>query len=303
MKIQKITPDILYLTPDSMRKLGACAGVVAHGKKATIGIDLNLGPTDSLDALRQFNPDLALITHYHLDHSIWIRRAEKTCQAKVLVPEAEAQYLSSLDYVLDRTAGKFNLTREWEDFIVNTLGFTPLETFETLTSETGLDRYRDGLTPIPTPGHSPGHFSFYFSKEKILFSGDMGLDRFGPWYGWPDCDLEGIVQSIDRLSRLDLDLILTSHGGVINKEDIPGAWQSSLFSLLKRERRILDQMDAGLSQEEILKNGVFYPVTSTAPPPMVRFLEMWDKTMLDHHLKVIRQGGLQHLFPDIWPME
>jgi glyoxylase-like metal-dependent hydrolase (beta-lactamase superfamily II) len=52
---------------------------------------------------------------------------------------------------------------------------------------------------VATPGHTPGHLSFFFPDEESLFLGDYDLTTFGPWYG----DVySGIEQTITSLRKL-----------------------------------------------------------------------------------------------------
>ena len=182
-----------------------------------------------------------------------------------------------------------------EEFI-NSL--SELTNYETYNDKTSLARFAPELVLIETPGHSPGHTSFYFPDEKILFSGDMGLDRFGPWYGWADCSIPDIVESILRLDGLDVELVLTSHGGVL-KKDIQKAWATCLKQLVHREEKIVQQLEAGQTKEEIISKGVFFSNKEKVKPPMKQFLDMWDRSMYDHHKALIHSGGLLNLFPEI----
>ncbi len=294
MKSTRITPDITYVEPTKAGSYQACAGVIVKGEK-TLCIDLNLGPaTPAL--LEQSAPHAAVITHYHLDHSIWTRFAASCCDAQVFVPEKEREYLSSLEFVLEKTAGRFDVKDQWRDFMVQKLGFTPLKKFECYTGSTGFNDFFPGLACISTPGHSPGHSSFYFSNEKLLFSGDMGLDPFGPWYGWPDCRLEDIVTSILDLMQLDVRMILTSHGGIIT-EKIKKAWIRALSHLVSRENEIRSRLAAGMDRETIVKNGIFFVHKNRVKQPLRSFMTMWDTVMFNHHHLLLQKGGLVHRFP------
>ena len=68
---------------------------------------------------------------------------------------------------------------------------------------------------IPTPGHSPGSISLYWPEKKALFTGDvvfaMGVGRTD----FPGGDGGLLLQSIERLSRLDSEWLLSGHGEVI----------------------------------------------------------------------------------------
>lgn len=72
------------------------------------------------------------------------------------------------------------------------------------------------LQVLETPGHSAGHLSFLMEKDglQVLFGGDA------IFYGGrivlqniPDCDLQAYLRTIERLSKLDVDLFLPGHLG------------------------------------------------------------------------------------------
>jgi len=68
---------------------------------------------------------------------------------------------------------------------------------------------------IHTPGHSPGSISLYWPEKKALFTGDvvfpMGVGRTD----FPGGDGGLLRDSIERLSQLDADYLLSGHGEVI----------------------------------------------------------------------------------------
>jgi len=68
---------------------------------------------------------------------------------------------------------------------------------------------------LHTPGHSPGSISLYWPEKRALFTGDvvfaMGVGRTD----FPGGDGNLLKQSIERLSLLDAELLLSGHGEII----------------------------------------------------------------------------------------
>jgi len=66
-----------------------------------------------------------------------------------------------------------------------------------------------------TPGHSPGSLSIYWPEQKVLFTGDVifygGIGRTDFLEG----DSKLLMRSIERLSQLDIELLLPGHGEVV----------------------------------------------------------------------------------------
>jgi len=296
MKQTRITEKLMYVEPDSMARFSSCAGLMVHSKKP-IFIDMNLGKSDARTLLSQTPPDAALITHFHLDHSVWTHWAE-TDGVPVYVPAKEASFLSSLDHVVAHTAGPLGYGEQWRAFAENTLGFRALSHFSSYDEDTVFLEFAPEMVVMATPGHSPGHTSFYFPDDRILFSGDLGLDRFGPWYGWQNCDIRDLVASLLRLDGMRIDLVLSSHGGMIQK-GIPDLFTAKIKDVLRREHCIQQQLSAGKSEAEIIENGVFYPHKKKVPPPLKSFLTMWDAVMFQHHKDLLADGGLAAFFPEL----
>jgi len=296
LKRTKITDKITYVEPDSMARFTSCAGIIVQSKKKLM-IDMNMGAKETPGLIEQENPDAAIITHYHLDHSIWTRHVSAFSDAVIFIPEAEAPYLTSLDYVIEQTAGSSSAADKWKDFVANYLGYTPLKTYEGYNDQTSFADLAPELVLVETPGHSPSHTSFYFPDEKILFSGDMGLDRFGPWYGWMDCNIKQIVESILRLDGLAVNLILTSHGGLL-KKGIQKQWAKSIHHIWQREEKIIQKLEAGMTRQDIIQQGVFFKDKEKVAKPMNFFLNMWDTNMYNHHEALIKEGGMEKFFPE-----
>ncbi|MCD4720163.1 MAG: MBL fold metallo-hydrolase [Desulfobacula sp.] len=297
MKRTKITDKITYVEPDSMVNFTSCAGIIVQSKNKVL-IDMNMGAKITPGLIEEEKPDVAIITHYHLDHSIWIRHVNSCSDAVVFIPEAEEPYLTSLDFVIEHTAGPFGMSEKWKDFVENRLGYKPLKVYECYNEQTTLKDMAPEIVLVQTPGHSPSHTSFYFPDEKILFSGDMGLDRFGPWYGWADCNIKQIVESILRLDGMDVKLILTSHGGML-KKGIQQAWALCIHQIQQREEKIIQKLEAGISKQDIIRQGVFFFDKEKVQDPMRSFLNMWDTAMYNHHEALIKEGGLIKFFPEI----
>lgn len=74
------------------------------------------------------------------------------------------------------------------------------------------------FTCIMTPGHSPGHVCLYEAQQKILIAGDHILADVSPnTSGWIDLEdsLGQYLESLEKVKRLDVDLILPGHRNFI----------------------------------------------------------------------------------------
>ncbi len=71
------------------------------------------------------------------------------------------------------------------------------------------------LEVIATPGHTPGHMCLYDAKKKILFGGDHILGTITPNICIElsaENPLQDYLNSLAKVEKLDVDLLLTAHG-------------------------------------------------------------------------------------------
>lgn len=65
-------------------------------------------------------------------------------------------------------------------------------------------------------GHTPSDAIIYLPKEKILFAGDLVLERLHP----PIFDSISFINNLERIAQLEIEKIVTGHGGIVLKEHI-----------------------------------------------------------------------------------
>jgi len=297
MKRTRISDKIEYIEPSSMSNFKSCAGVMVSSSSGKIIIDTNMGTEETREFLQTEQPDIAVISHYHLDHCTWGPLVLEHTDAELFIPEGEEEYLSSLDFFIEKTAAPYGLIQEWREFSLGVTRYREIDHFSVYQDGSRFSTAGVTIECIRTPGHSPSHTAFYFPREKILFTGDMGIDQFGPWYGWTDCDLKQLIGSVLKLRSLNAETLLTSHGGIV-ASDIEGVWDNGLRQIMKREQNIRKRLDMGKSKTEIVEEGIFFQNKSTVREPVRSFLFMWDSIMFDHHRTLLEEGGLGKFFPE-----
>jgi glyoxylase-like metal-dependent hydrolase (beta-lactamase superfamily II) len=88
-----------------------------------------------------------------------------------------------------------------------------------------------GLTAIPSPGHTPDHFSFYSAQAGVLFAGDALNNRGGKLGLTPQritADMDAAQESGRTLLKLAPALIACGHGSPAENHDL-----GDLMSLLQ----------------------------------------------------------------------
>lgn len=80
--------------------------------------------------------------------------------------------------------------------------------------------FKNELVVIHTPGHTKGHISFFYPKEKILIAGDALVIDNGTFnIANPafTLDLAQAIQSVQKLKSLKPKKIICYHGGVMDE--------------------------------------------------------------------------------------
>jgi glyoxylase-like metal-dependent hydrolase (beta-lactamase superfamily II) len=97
---------------------------------------------------------------------------------------------------------------------------------------TELDRIEDEIQVIHTPGHTRGHLSFYLPTLKTLIAGDafvIDRDAFDIANPQFTLDLPAAIDSIRKLTDLDIDTVICYHGGRLQ-----GDIRKKLLELLEK---------------------------------------------------------------------
>jgi glyoxylase-like metal-dependent hydrolase (beta-lactamase superfamily II) len=66
-----------------------------------------------------------------------------------------------------------------------------------------------------TPGHSPGSLCLYWPDKKALFTGDLVFFQGVGRTDLPGGNGKELKKSIQRISHLDTEYLLTGHGEIV----------------------------------------------------------------------------------------
>ncbi len=124
-----------------------------------------------------------ILTHTHPDHTGGLEELAGTSSPVVLLHEDEATSIETFGLAVSKLHDGDSIVAGGRTFKV-----------------------------IHTAGHSPGAICLYDPKDKILFSGDTVF----PEGGFGRTDLPGgesykLIESLERLARLEVDFILPGH--------------------------------------------------------------------------------------------
>ena len=127
---------------------------------------------------------LILLTHCHQDHFEAASFFQSRLNTRVAIHTTEAD-------IYEKMGGIADLLLDEGDLV---LGNRPLK-----------------LNIFHSPGHSPGHITIYWPKEKVLIVGDLIFHHSTGRFDLPGGSLSDMKQSIKRLSSIDIEWLLSGH--------------------------------------------------------------------------------------------
>lgn len=171
---------------------GLCSNIYVVGKEEAVVIDTGVGNYSNpvwpqLEELG-VTPDKVkgiVLTHAHHDHAMGAFIILQRAEPKIFVHRLDTKYIAS----------RFghNLVKVEDGDVIET-ELWPLEV-------------------VWTPGHTEGGMCLYARDERILFSGDTVFPdgNYGSYYG-ESGSLHDIINSLKKLSELDVDIMFPGHG-------------------------------------------------------------------------------------------
>ena len=287
-----IRPNITLYKPPKKR-FGGCFGLFIETKEGNVLIDGNFPEVPMRQFLNKNKVDFYFVTHFHMDHTAHVHYIEEWTDAKILMPKQEAHIIEDLDNLIEFAGiAAAGLTDAWRDFGNKMLKFKPCKSVEPFTPGETFTFEDITLSTIHLPGHSPGHPGFVISNqsndEKILHVTDLGLDAFGPWYGFIEiCSLPAYFQSIDTVETLSQDckFLVSSHLDVIT-QNFASYIDHVRHKIIERDDLILNTLKKHrnpLTVEEMNSLDLVFPISKFTPPQQLLY-EFWGENFLKHNL-------------------
>ena len=215
----------------------------------TIGVGLN-----SIERI--------LITHGHIDHYGQAKRLSSLSGAPIYIHSKEygriRSFIHSLGFIksiLLRNGAPETLVNEAIHYMESAqiMADSLDDAFFLDDGDSILFKSMSWKT-IHCPGHSPGLICFHWPEKKILFTGDhllkeitpnpiLNVPEYRPPFRYPS--LKDYLNSLEKIERLDLSLLLPAHGEEIHDVKAliqkifthhKGRMDRILFSLSKKEK-------------------------------------------------------------------
>jgi len=240
---------------------------------------------------REWPIEVIINSHGHEDHILYNSRFP---DAQLWVHELDADAFRDLNALLAQFYHPGEVAEEaearWAAFFTDVVKYQPREPDRLLADEEILDFGETRVKVLHTPGHSPGHLSFHFLREKALFLADLDLVKFGPYYGDKASSVDDTIKSLQRLAEIEVDVYLVSHGKDAMLEGDPAHIKRYLEVIYQREEKLLEFLSSGPKRlDDITAHGIIYGGRSLANGAWD--LSMSERAMMHKHLERLERLG------------
>jgi hydroxyacylglutathione hydrolase len=283
MMKEKHYGPVLFIPGENRGRYPNCHSVYIEGNKILID------PASDRERLIQLkeNPGVEAVwlTHWHEDHFMHLDLFD---DIPIFVSEQDAPPLSDLEIFMDSYGMDDEHEREyWRPILKKEFHFKPRRPKYFLQGGDIIHLKTGKVEVISTPGHTPGHLSFFFPGPGVLLLGDYDLSRFGPWYGDLNSSIHETIDSVKRLRNVPAKVWLASHEAGIFEEEPGIRWDQYLAVITEREEKLKDLLKTARTLEQIVAGCIIYG--SPREPKM--FFELGERGHMKKHLEKLMKEG------------
>jgi len=225
------------------------------------------------------------LTHWHEDHLMHLDLFD---DLPLLISEPDAPPLADLNVFMDAYGMEGEDEREyWRVVLKEEFHFRPRRPTRFLRGGDAISLKTGDVAVMATPGHTPGHLSFFFQTPGVLLLGDYDLTRFGPWYGDRGSNIQETIRSVNRLRKVPARVWLSSHERGIFEENPGDRWDQYVAVIQERERKLIERLRTPQTLEDIVGAWIIYG----RPREPKAFFEFGERVHMKKHLeKLVNEG-------------
>ncbi len=237
--------DSVYIIPDKRVSLVPNIGFIV-GDNSVMVIDTGMGPRNAEIVLQEVRKvtdkpiDYLAITHFHPEHGMGAQSFPN--ETKIVVPQAQKQELDAKGEAYIELFKGFgpDIAGLLEDVKL----VTPHLAFDT-KMEIDLGGLKVQLLHFET-AHTQGDMFVYLPEQKLLFGGDIIINRFFPITPDADSNANGWINTLQELKALKPKVVVPGHGAVSDASLI----DDILVYLKDQKSRVNKAKKQGLSLEQ-----------------------------------------------------
>lgn len=283
MELRHIAANIFLVPGASAGRYPFSHSILADGSPGTL-IDTGCGLGILSEVMEVCDVEQVIISHSHPHHTAGCHLLENR---PIYIPETATDSFGNKDRLAERFVEPGSLEKTFKAYITGAMGYEDTPHTNTYHEGFVFDLVGMRFVGIHTPGHTWDHMCLFEATHGILFSFDMDLSWFGPWYGHRESDIFQYRSSMQKLMDLEPRLVVTSHEGII-KDNIQERFARYMETIDARHGAILELIRV---QPRSLDN-----LTNASPiyrgwkhaPPLQRY---WESMMIQKHLDLLISEG------------
>ncbi len=313
LTFEPITENVFLATSD-LKEHWKCNGLILtspRDSKAVL-IDCSFREEEIEQIFQEFGEVsyVSFMTHLHVDHVQYTHLYEKL-QIPIYSPIPENEYITDLQWFMQSNgAVDFGISKEFLGYINNFTRFRPLRQVIAFTPGDVFDFDSISLKSIPLPGHSPGHTGFEIKHKNpspqhkdVLFVADIGIEEFGPWYGFKYCDITQYLNSIDLAKQLFKNgdfILLSSHGApIFDPETLVFEQTRAKFEESIQKLRYYLEID-GPDLSQLVGKGIYYKreVLAKMDEKVRELYHFWEALSIQNLLDYLDTSSRPSIYPE-----
>jgi glyoxylase-like metal-dependent hydrolase (beta-lactamase superfamily II) len=242
-------------------------------------IDPSCGLQKMTDLKQKEGVDQVWLSHWHEDHMAFLFLFENS---GLRISERDFPPLTDLEVFLDwYDIREPHLREMWRGVMLSSFNYQPRKEALFFNDDEKIDLGSLKAQVIATPGHTPGHLSFYFPEEEVLFLGDYDLTTFGPWYGDLYSSIEQTIESIHKLKSIPARRWVASHNNGLFEKNPGKLWDDYENVIYQREEKILNFLKEPKTIDEIVCAWLIYG----KPREPKEFFEFNERALVTKHIE------------------
>ncbi|MDR1616507.1 MAG: MBL fold metallo-hydrolase [Syntrophomonadaceae bacterium] len=258
---------------------------------ARVIIDTSCGRQQALE-ISASGVDVILNSHFHEDHILNNLLFDK---AQVWVHHLDAPPMVDMRMFFKYYGFIDPEGVELGQKFIDSLDLQPTPVHRKLRDGEILDFGHVRLKVIHTPGHTPGHCAFFQEETGFLFTGDIELSKFGPWYAHGCSNIDDFINSIQRCKDLQATMVVTSHKGIFT-ENIQQRFQDYMNIIFMKEEKIYNALREPQTLKQLAVKHLYYGSDVKMDIYMVYFEKWGVKLHLERMLEQKRIGREGELY-------
>ena len=276
---------IHFIRGDNGGKYPFSHSLYLEGDNTCVIIDPSCSLRKLTDLQKKSKVDQIWLSHWHEDHIGFLNLFEN-CVLRI--SEKDFPPLTDINVFLDWYGIKEKQLREiWGNIMLNNFNYHTQKEAGFIKDEETINLGSLAVQVIATPGHTPGHLSFFFPEEEILFLGDYDLTSFGPWYGDVYSSIEQTIQSIHRLKSIPARRWIASHNTGLFEKNPGKLWNDYENVIYQREEKIMKFLEKPKTIEEIVSAWLIYG----KPREPKEFFEFNERALVGKHIDYLERRG------------